>query len=759
MKLFPTYYLDLGFVKLLSEWKSFFTTRYLTNDISAGITVAFVAIPLSLAIALASGVSPAAGLVSAIIAGIVCALFGGAPLSVSGPAAAMSVLIADTVEKAGVEGLIFIGLLAGLMQVISGILGLGRLGRYVPLPVIAGFTAGIGVIILIGQLPRAFGLLPPSESQTINVLIHVKDYFHSVNWTCFILTIFTIGVIRLLGKYLPKLPGILIAVMATSFIVSILHLTDVPLIGNIPRTLPTPQFPKLPELSFSMLLMSAFTIYLLASLETLLSTSAIDKLTHSKKHDPNQELIGQGLGNVAVSLFGGIPITGVIVRSATNIRAGAKTRRASIIHSFIVLLTVFVIAPFISMIPIVALAGVLFSVAFSMINFSEFKSLWRTVPSEGLIYTITFVTIIFVDLIAGVQAGMIAAGLIVMVKAAKTHLHITTSREESMIRLTITGSLTFLSANELTGLENRLEVAKSGQTVVLDLTNLTNLDSSGVCAVIDLFSLCKNRDIQFYVKGLPRRFERLFTLNHGGEILEKHYLISENDLKNHKETLSQISNSSRERLIHGVHLFYNESKNNDRRLFEYIASKQDPHTIFIACSDSRIIPTLITSTDPGELFTIRNVGNVIPRYNTLPMFSEAAALEFALSNLNISDIVICGHANCGAIKACQDANAEDLPPKLRSWIEMMKSQLNLKQNLSLNELARVNVLNQMENLKNYPVVKDREQKGKHLNFHAWFFDFEENLVYEWNKTDNKFKPIIAVAANFTTPSKTLSEKS
>lgn len=737
--------LRLGLPTLLSEWKNFFTTKYLAADVIAGITVAFIAIPLSLAIALASGFSPSAGLVTAIIAGIVCALFGGTKLAVSGPAAAMSVLIADTVEKFGVEALVLMGLVAGIMQLLSGIFGLGKLGRYVPLPVIAGFTAGIGVIIIIGQLPRAFGLLPPPESDIFSVFLHLKDYFHQINGTCLLLVILTIAVIRLLPKLFPKIPPILPAVGIATFIVYLFNLNDVPLIGTIPNTLPYPTLPHFSSLSLNDLFLNAFAIYLLASLETLLSASAIDKLTNDKKHNPDQELIGQGMGNIAVSLFSGIPVTSVIARSATNVRSGAKTRRSSIIHSLVILLTVYAIAPLISMIPIAALAGVLFSVAFSMINRKEFQDLWTTSRSEAFIYAVTFIVIIFVDLIAGVQAGMIAASLIVLLKAAKTRLHVSIGSHDNVIRLSVTGALTFLSIGKISDLETRLEKAKPDSTVILDLSSITNLDSSGAKAISDLFNYCNERDIKFYIKGLPRRYESLLTLCGGHALIENCYLITENELRTKEAALAP--QSSRGRLIHGFHRFYEERKQNDKRLFEFIAQKQDPHTLFIACSDSRIIPSLITSADPGELFIIRNVGNFIPPYQQQSLYSEAAALEFALTNLDIRDIVICGHANCGAIKACHHTNTT-LSPKLEAWIGMMKAQLMVEKNMTLNDVAKVNVLNQIANLKQYPIVQDK-LKHHSLFIHAWFFDFDESLIYEWNANVSAFKPIITDAVVYS----------
>lgn len=730
--------LNLGIPQLIPAWKKLFSRENFFADLGAGMTVAFVAIPLSLAIALASGVSPGTGLITAVVAGIVCAIFGGAPLAVSGPAAAMSVLIADTVEKFGVKGLIFVCLIAGVMQLISGICGLGKLSRYVPLPVIAGFTAGIGVIILIGQLPRAFGLAPPPESHIFDVFSHIKEYFHEINGTSLVLVIITIAIIRGLPKFLPRIPAILPAVIATTLIVYLFNLNDVPLIGTIPDHLPAPRFPEWANIPISELLLTSFTVYLLASLETLLSASAVDKLSREKKHDSDQELIGQGLGNIAVSLFGGIPVTGVIARSVTNVRAGAKTQRASIIHSLIILFAVYLASPLIAIIPIAALAGVLFSIAFSMINYKEFHAFWLTTRSEAFIYVVTFFTIIFVDLIAGVQAGIIAAATIMLLKAARTHLLISSTTYDNTMRLSLVGALTFLSTNKIVLLEKKLASVKAGQIILLDLSDITNLDSSGATSIIDLYTHCQEHGIKFYIKGLPRRFESIFKMCGGEALLEENYLISEHELRN-KESSDQ-PRSSRGRLIHGVHRFYATRKHNDKRLFEYIAQQQDPHTLFITCSDSRIIPSMITSADPGELFIIRNVGNAVPTYNEAAISSEAAALEFALTNLDITDIVICGHANCGAIKACQ-ANEPSLLPQLDAWISIIRSQLQIDDGQPLNEVAQMNVLNQIANLKTYPLVQER-LANKTIALHAWFFDFDQSLIFEWNEEKQAFKSFV-----------------
>lgn len=735
---FRNFKLHFGLPQLLPEWKKLLTTKYLAADISSGITVAFVAIPLSLAIALASGVSPGTGLITAIIAGIVCALFGGSALSVSGPAAAMSVLVADTVEKYGVKSLILICLVAGLMQLVSGMIGLGRFARYVPMPVISGFTAGIGVIILIGQLPRAFGLMPPAESHVIDIFNHIKEYFHEINGTCLFLVVVTVAIIRVLPKVLPKVPPILPAVMVASAIAYFANLS-VPLIGAIPSTLPMPRLPEWSDISINELLLSSFTIYLLASLETLLSCSAIDKLTGDKKHNADQELIGQGLGNISVSLFGGMPVTAVIARSATNVKAGAKTRRSSIIHALIILATVFIIAPIISLIPVAVLAGVLFCVAISMINYYEFRDLWITSRAEALIYVVTFFTIIFVDLLAGIKAGIIAACLILLWKAAQSNLHISNTRVDSIIRFSLTGPLTFLSTGNISKLEEELATATSDQTVLLDLTSVTNLDSSGASSIVDLYNHCRERNIRFYIKGLQRRFEPILKMCGDAYHIEDAFLMSEHELRSKDATTAPKSFHGR--LVHGVYRFYMDRKLEDRRLFQHISKTQNPHTLFITCSDSRMVPSMITASDPGELFTVRNVGNAVPPYQPGQVCSEAAALEFALSSLDITDLVICGHANCGAIKACRDFEHLELSPRLKSWITGIRSQLSFTQSMPFDQIGRLNVLQQVENIKSYPIVQEK-LANQSLSIHAWFYDLDKTLMYEWDEEDAVFKALL-----------------
>lgn len=728
---------DLGIKKLLPEWKNLFTTRFFLADLTAGVTVACIAIPLSLAIALASDVPPNLALVTAIIAGIVCALFGGSPLVVSGPAAAMSILIATNVEAFGIKAVVLMCLLAGILQLLTGGFGFGRLGRYVPLPVIAGFIAGVGVLIIISQLPHAFGVTAPDQAHLFEVFTHLAQYIHQTNHYSLLLVVLTIFIIRGLPRIFPKLPATLVAVIIMTGATHFFGLS-VPLIGEIHRNLLAPHFPNLTSIPFSELFMNTLAICLLASLETLLTSSAVDKLAKGEKHNPDQELIGQGLGNIAVSFFGGIPATGVIARSAINVRAGAKTRRASIIHSLIILLTVFAIAPLISEIPTSVIVGVLFSAAFSMINVKEFRDLWYISRPEAIVYASTFFSTIFFDLISKIQVGIVAAALIVLFKLAKAQINVSSLADDHIVRFSFSGALTFLATGQLNELESKLQSAKANQIFILDLTHITNLDSSVVSNLIDLFNEAQQKQVKFYIKGLPRRFEPLFEIGGGSELINQHYLVSESELRHKSENMK----SFRGRLVHGVQQFYKNKKHQDKRLFEYLTLTQDPHTFFITCSDSRIMPSTMTSTDPGELFILRNVGNFIPPYQPHTTHSEAAALEFALTSLHITDLVICGHTSCGAINACCSQKDLSDSPELKTWIDRISQQLGEDVHLSIDAASRKNAVHQLQNLKTYPVIQKRLRE-KTLNIHIWFFDFENQQIDEWDERKMIFKPLLS----------------
>ncbi len=732
--------LDLGVRSLIPDWKALFSPKHFGADLGAGLTVACIAVPLSLAIALASGVAPAVGLVTAIVAGIVCALFGGTPLQVSGPAAAMAVLIATIVQEHGLIALLFIGIGCGILQVVTGVLGLGRFVKLVPLPVIEGFTAGIGAIILIGQLPRALGLPPPAQSHVFDVVTHIADLLHQTKTAAVGVTLLTLAVIYLLPRLTKRVPSQLVAVVVATTVTAVMGL-DAATIGAIPRTLPMPSIPALPsDIKIGAIVGSTFVVFALASLETLLSASAVDRQApNQKRSDPDQELIGQGLGNLASALFGGIPVTGVIARSGANIQAGARTRRAAIVHSAALVLAVFALAPLIERIPIAALAAVLFSVAFRMLSPAVFRHLWKHSRSDGIVYAVTFVTIVFLDLLEGVQWGVVAALAIAAIRLGRSRVAFRALRLRDHYHFTLEGPLTFLSSLDLERLRKEVALLEPNRFVVFDARNVTTMDASGVEILAGLVADARARKLDPILLGVPAE-----TRDQVASAIAGADSVMVDDERGLSDKLGAGRATVDARLRAGVERFRATARPRYSDLFQQLADGQAPHTLFITCSDSRINPNLITSTEPGELFIVRDVGNLVPPASETQASPGGAAIDYAVGILGVQKIVVCGHSGCGAVKAL--LSDEPLPAGLKNlhaWLESTEARDRIRsypKSLTPDEVGKLNALAQLDRLRAYPVVADKLASGE-LSLTAWFFDVKTGELEEWSVAQQRYVPL------------------
>eukprot|EP00274_Cyanoptyche_gloeocystis_P004564 CAMPEP_0196651450 /NCGR_PEP_ID=MMETSP1086-20130531/397_1 /TAXON_ID=77921 /ORGANISM="Cyanoptyche gloeocystis , Strain SAG4.97" /LENGTH=627 /DNA_ID=CAMNT_0041981449 /DNA_START=97 /DNA_END=1980 /DNA_ORIENTATION=+ len=399
---------DLGVVSLLPEWKEMLDPKGLKDDIVAGSTVAAVAVPLSLAIGLASGMNAVDGLNTAIVSGVICAFFGGSKLGISGPTAAMAAVVYNVIAHAGLAGLFYVTFIAGALQTLTGILGIGHLIRFMPTPIISAFAAGIAGLIAFGQITRATGLPAPPTPGVLSVLEHLTTNLSSVIPECLLITAITMGINQFLPKLSKKIPATLTAV-AVSAALAFFGKLGVPLVTNIPTSLPPLHFPGLPDVSqMGFIMNSAGLVFAFASLESLLSGVAVDKIIKSKQHDPSQELIGQGLGNMATALVGAVPAAGVIVRSTLNASSGAKTRRSGLVQSAVVYGSIAGLNDLLHMIPIPTLAGVLLSVASKMVNPKDIVTMFKLSPVEGMIWLGTMLTIVLQDMMIGIQYGFAA---------------------------------------------------------------------------------------------------------------------------------------------------------------------------------------------------------------------------------------------------------------------------------------------------------------------------------------------------------------
>lgn len=388
-----------------------------TRNIIAGIVVGIVALPLAMAFAIASGVEPQHGLYTAIIAGIIVALFGGSRLQIAGPTGAFVVILADITARFGIGGLQMATLLAGIILVLMGLMRLGNVIKFIPEPVIVGFTAGIGVIIFVGQWKDFFGL---NVHYPLNAHFHEKLFaliqaLPSLNLATSALSILTLALILITPKLFKRIPGPLLAMIVVTSIQAYFQFGKVATLGSafggIPQTLPSFKFLPFNADEILDLIGPAFTIALLGAIESLLSASVADGMAGTRHHS-NQELIGQGLANILAPLFGGFAATGAIARTATNVRNGGNSPLAAIVHSLVLILVIIVLAPLAGYIPLCSLAAILFVIAYNMSDLAYFTYMIKNAPRFDIfVLLITFFLTIFTDLVIAVNVGVILAML------------------------------------------------------------------------------------------------------------------------------------------------------------------------------------------------------------------------------------------------------------------------------------------------------------------------------------------------------------
>jgi SulP family sulfate permease len=409
--------------KLVSKLSEGYSLADFRHDALAALTVAIVALPLSMAFAIASGVSPVRGLYSAVVGGFLVSALGGSRYQIGGPAGAFIVLVAATGAKFGLNGLLVTVLLSGVLLVVVGASRLGSLIRHIPHAVTVGFTAGIAVIILASQLKDLGGLhlAGPEPGLLLPKLAVLWSAVSTLNPLALMLGLGTAGFIFAQRVLLPNRPGMLIAVVVASLVAALLHMpveTIGSRFGELPHGLPMPAMPHATLGLLIQLLPSILSFTLLGGIESLLSAKVADGMT-GRKHRSNMELVAQGVANIAAALFGGISVTGTIARTATNVRAGARSPLSGMMHALFVLVFMVAAAPLASFIPLAALAGVLIVVCWYMADKAEFASLLRHWPS-ALVLLLTFGLTLIRDLTTGIVAGCLLAGLLTWLRSGNT---------------------------------------------------------------------------------------------------------------------------------------------------------------------------------------------------------------------------------------------------------------------------------------------------------------------------------------------------
>lgn len=388
------------------SYREMISPATLPADVSAGITVALVALPLNLALAIACGVPAAVGVVTAVVAGVVAALTGGSHLAVTGPAAAMVPLCYEIVQRHGARGLVVAAFLAGAMQVALGLARIGRLVQSIPVSVVAGFMSGIGLLILGGQLPRMLGL--PTEIKTLAAVAKDPALLGAARPAAILVGAAVLAGMLLLPRISKKLPAALLA-LAGATVAVVAFGVAMPSVGAIPRGIPAPQLPPVFSVDLVAILPEAFALTALASIESLLSAVAVDAMAKTPRHNSDQELVGQGLANMVSALFGGLPVTGVIVRSSVAVQSGGKTRMTPIVHAVALLGIMLVAAPVVARVPIAALAGLLVFIGLRLLEWRELRKMWSISRFEAFVFLATMAGIVLFDFIDGVMIGVVLA--------------------------------------------------------------------------------------------------------------------------------------------------------------------------------------------------------------------------------------------------------------------------------------------------------------------------------------------------------------
>lgn len=507
--------------KLFSVMKTY-TKEQFIKDVIAGIIVAIIALPLSIALALASGVGPEQGIYTAIVAGFLISFFGGSRVQIAGPTAAFATIVAGIVAQKGMDGLIIATVLAGIILIAMGLLHLGNLIKYIPYTITTGFTAGIAVTIAIGQIKDFLGLTYPAGTVTIETMEKaeaVARNISTINWQALLVGAVCLAILIIFPKINKTIPPSLIAVIVGILMVKLLNM-NVNTIGDlyeISNKLPSLHIPSFTLSTIREMFPDALTIAILAAIESLLSCVVADSMINSK-HRSNMELIAQGIGNIGSALFGGIPATGAIARTAANIKNGGRTPIAGMVHSITLVLILVVLMPYAALIPMPCIAAILFMVAYNMCGWRNFVSLCKSSPKSDIsVLVITFVLTVVFDLVVAIETGILLAAVLFMKRMSDVtavegwryvdeeddpdSIHLRNVPEHTLV-YEISGPMFFAAADKIL----KISVNDDTKCLILRMRSVNAIDATAMHSLEQLYESYEKKGIQIvlsHVNGQP----------------------------------------------------------------------------------------------------------------------------------------------------------------------------------------------------------------------------------------------------------------
>ncbi|PLX42860.1 MAG: sodium-independent anion transporter [Deltaproteobacteria bacterium] len=509
----------------------------LLNDITAGAIVGIVALPLAIAFGIASGVTPDQGLITAVVAGLIISLLGGSRVQIGGPTGAFIVIVYGIVQQHGYQGLVIATIMAGFLLILFGLTGMGAIIQYVPYPVTVGFTSGIAVVIATTQLPDFLGLSTgPVPSDFLGKLTSYYGHIQTVNLWALLIGVSTITIVIFSPKFARKVPGSLVAILLWTIAA---HIFNLPIetigsrFGEVSASIPTPSLPSIDIATIKSLLSPALAIALLGAIESLLSAVVSDGMT-GYRHKPDAELVAQGLANIGSALFGGIPATGAIARTATNVKNGGRTPVAGVVHALVLLAIMILFGGWAALIPIPVLSGILLVVAYNMSEWRLFARLLKSPRSDVLVLAVTFILTVLVDLTVALEVGVVLAAMLFMRRMAavsnagfitKSILNggandpgSITNREipQGVEIFEVYGPFFFGAASKF---RDAISVIKSPPRVlILRMREVTAMDATGIRALEDVAKKSRMEGTILILSGVHA--QPLVALEHSGLLLE-----------------------------------------------------------------------------------------------------------------------------------------------------------------------------------------------------------------------------------------------
>ncbi|MFI6382420.1 bifunctional SulP family inorganic anion transporter/carbonic anhydrase [Streptomyces sp. NPDC050658] len=715
-------------------------------DLSASIAVFLIALPLSLGIALATGAPLQAGLVAAAVGGIVAGRIGGSPLQVSGPAAGLTVVTADLIQRYGWRATCAITVLAGIVQLGLGCLRVARSALAVSPAVVHGMLAGIGVTIAVAQLHIVLGGTPQSSvPDNLRALPAQLADLHPADLSISLLTLAILLAWPRIpgrpGRVLRIVPAPLVAVAGATLCAGVTGLTLAKVDLPSWRSHALAGLPEGPVLG---IVAAVLTTTLVCSVQSLLGAVAVDKLTSRRaagqsrvgRSDLDRELLGQGAANVMSGALGGLPVAGVAVRSVANVRAGAVSRNSTMLHGVWVVVAALLLVPLLELIPLAALAALVMAVGIQMVSLNHIRTITR--HREILVYTITTLGVVLLGVLEGVALGVAVAVAVALHRLARTR--ITHAEEDGVHHVRVRGQLTFLAVPRLSRALHL--VPQGGATIVeLDGSFMDHAAYEALQCWQDAHT-AQGGTVEMTGRAGTRIAEPAST----SHSCCRPWTAWRNHHCDRPQETSPGARPSGHQLASGISAFQRNTAPHVRGELARLAREgQSPSQLFLTCADSRLVTSMITSSGPGDLFVVRNVGNLVP----LPGAesgddSVAAAIEYAVDVLQVRSITVCGHSGCGAMQALLNTPPGGAQTPLRRWLrhgvpslERMAAHEDDKAWARLagrapadavEQLCLTNVVQQLEHLRGHESVARRMAEGA-LELHGMYFHVGEAQAY------------------------------